>query len=312
MSMCSMRSSRTAPFAIPGPRTMNGTCVPSSYRNCLPRAWLMPWSVMKKIDGVVEQFLLLQPRDHVADFLVRVPAAVEVVGPVLKNHRVARVVRREHHVRGLRVRAEFLCHAVLPGRVRSLPAVLPAVQLNLHEERLTRLAPGPVVAVVHLAVPLEVVIGLAELVAGRLEPADARVVAGLLEQHRDRHHVARQRDLQFAAPAAVVVRADGRLVAPGDEGGPARGTDRGGHERLAEPRAVLRELIDVRGPDQLLPVTGEVGRHVVHDDPDDVRPRRRFGGRRRWREEEKEERGETVHGRASGRGAVTSCAGRNR
>ena len=172
-------------------------------------------------DGVVEQLLPLQPRDHIAHFLVRVPAAVEVVGPVLEDHRIARVVRREHDVGGIGVRAEFLFHAVLPGRVRPLPAVLAAVQLDLHEERLARLASGPVVAVVHLAVPLEVVVGLAEPVAGRLESADARVVAGLLEQHGNRHDVPGKLDLQFAATAAVVMGADRGLITPGDQCRPA-------------------------------------------------------------------------------------------
>ena len=41
---------------------------------------------------IVEQLFLFKTCEDVADFLVRVAAAVEVVGPVLKDHGVARIV----------------------------------------------------------------------------------------------------------------------------------------------------------------------------------------------------------------------------
>ena len=45
-------------------------------------------------DRVVEQLVLLQAGDQIADLLVGEAAGVEVVGPVLQDHRIAGVVRR--------------------------------------------------------------------------------------------------------------------------------------------------------------------------------------------------------------------------
>src|SRR5262249_33824939 len=108
--------------------------------------------------------------------------------------------------------------------------MLPTVQLNLHEERLTRLAAGPVVAVVDRLIPLEVVIRLAECVPLRVEAADAGVVTGFLEEHRHGHDALRKVNLLDSATATVMMRANRRLIATGNHRGAARRAHRRRHE----------------------------------------------------------------------------------
>ena len=85
-------------------------------------------------------FYSFQSGHHVANFLVSVPAAIEVVGPVLKDDRIAGVVGGQHDIGGIGVGAEFFECPRLPVLVRSLSPVLAAVQLDLHEEGLAGLA----------------------------------------------------------------------------------------------------------------------------------------------------------------------------
>ena len=101
-----------------------------------------------------------------------------------------------------------------------------AGQLHLHEERLARLAPRPVGGVVNLGVPLEVVVRLAKtavtfaFLSGSRDlgqaAANAGVVAGLLEQRRNRLDARGQMNLHSAAAAAVVMSADAGLIHAGD------------------------------------------------------------------------------------------------
>ena len=79
--------------------------------------------------------------------------------------------------------------------------------------------------------------------------------------------------MNFLSPptAAVVMSPDRGLVHPGDQSGPAGRTNRCGDEGLTKQRPVARESIDVRCFDQRLAVRGEIRRHIVDDDPDDIR-----------------------------------------
>ena len=68
-----------------------------------------------------------------------------------------------------------------------------------------------------------------------------------------------------------MVGADRRLVHAGDQGRATRRADRRGHERLGEPRPLAASRSTFGVCDRLLAVAREVRRHVVDDDPDDVR-----------------------------------------
>jgi hypothetical protein len=63
---------------------------------------------------------------------------------------------------------------------------------------------------------------------------------------------------------------DGGLVHPGDHGGPGGGADGGGDKGVFETGAFTGELIDVWRFEGGFSVAGEVGGHVVDDEPHDV------------------------------------------
>ena len=175
------------------------------------------------------------------------------------------------------------------------------MQLDLHEKGLAGLAAGPVVTVVHVSGPLEVVVSLAEPATARPIAADAGVVTRLLEQHRDGDDFAGEVDLEFAATAAVVMGSDRRLVTPGDEGRPTGRADGGSRKRPTEPRSLRSQLVDMRGVDRFLAIAGEVRRHVVDDDPDDVGTGSwlRSGGSRRENRHEDEEEADVLEHRGA-------------
>ena len=63
-------------------------------------------------ERVFENAFLLQPREHLPDVLVGEADGIEIRGPVAKQHRVARIVRRQRHVLRLHGSAEFLLRAL--------------------------------------------------------------------------------------------------------------------------------------------------------------------------------------------------------
>ena len=150
------------------------------------------------------------------------PHRIEVGRPVFEQYRVAGVVRRQGDSVGVDLGAKLLRHPVgkLAGRFPRAPAVLAARELNLGEEGLAGGPLTPVCSVIHLAVPLEVVVGLAEFPAALVgPPGDRGVVAGLLEEFRNRSHVLGKVNLQRAATTAVVVGPDRGLIHPRDKRG---------------------------------------------------------------------------------------------
>ena len=177
---------------------------------------------------LVEKAFFLETRDHLPNVAVGEANGDEKRGPIAEHHGIARVVRRENDLVGVRAGAEFLGGALeeLASAGVGATAQFAAGELDLHEEGLAGLAIRPIAAVVHFHVPLEVVVGLAEGADGvgwaaraigvRQPAADAREVSGLLEQHRDGDDAVRQVNLLDAASAAMVMRADRRLVHPGD------------------------------------------------------------------------------------------------
>ena len=92
-----------------------------------------------------------------------------------------------------------------------------------------------------LAVPLEVVVGLAELAAGRAEPADAGVVAGLSGTAPAPGRRRRADGSSARRGRCGGGGADRGLVAAGDQGRAAGRADRRGDEGLAEPRSLARQ-----------------------------------------------------------------------
>jgi hypothetical protein len=247
---------------------------------------------------LVEEALGLEAGQHAADVGVGEPDGVEVGRPVGEQDRVGWQVGGQRDRRPIGRRAErgrrLLPHPLAAGLS---VAELAAGKLHLHEERLAGPAAGPVLAVVDRGVPLEVEVGLAEalrpaarLAGGLGQPvADAGVPAGLLEDRRHRPHAGGQADLLHAAAAAVVMGPDRGLVHPRDHGRAARGADGRRHEGVGEPRPLGGQAINVRGGHGPGAVAAEVGRHVVDDDPDDVRPvgyrRRRHSGHQHRRDE---------------------------
>jgi hypothetical protein len=93
-----------------------------------------------------------------------------------------------------------------------------------------------------------------------------------LKNRRHRPDVGRQHDAFDPAPAAVIVRANACLVHSRDEGGATRGAYRSRREGMTESGPFAREPIDIGRLDGFLPVTGKVRRHVVDDEPKDIRP----------------------------------------
>ncbi len=164
-------------------------------------------------------------------------------------------------------------------------------------------------AVVDRFVPVEVVIGLAHpvlfhgesaMIDPRKTAADAGVVAGPLHPRGERLDALGQGDAVFPPSAAMMVRADGRLVAARDHRGAAAGADRRGDEGVLEERPVPREPVDVGCLDRGFSVTGKIRGHVVDDEPDDVRTRLAGGGGQDPKQGEEQGQAHRGTGRLSG------------
>jgi len=237
-------------------------------------------------DRVLEVALVFEPFDDVADEAVGEPNRVEVRRPVRQQDRIVRIVGRQLHVGGVRPAPQQLLDTVADPaeRFERSAAVLSAGEVDLGEEGLAGSTLTPVGAVVHGLVPLEVVVRLPAGGSVRVGPAgDRGVVAGFLEQLGDRPDAGRQVDLQLPLAAVVVMSADGGLVHPGNERRPVGRTDRRRDVRVREAHSAARQTIEMRRFDRRLSVGGEIGRHVVDDDPEDVRRLRCLQGKRRQR-----------------------------
>ena len=68
--------------------------MPSSYRNCFPRAWLIPWSVTKNTMVLCKCPVFLEPSENAADFDVGIANRIKIPSPILANHRMVGIVRR--------------------------------------------------------------------------------------------------------------------------------------------------------------------------------------------------------------------------
>ena len=231
-----------------------------------------------------------QSRDDPPHFPIGITHRVQIIGPVLEDDRIARVIGRQRDLLWGRVAAQGFLNTSRPLRVVAVAAVFASVELYLYEERLALLTFGPVHAVVDALVPLEVVVGLGNAdtriflnLSVRthefFKPEVQRQVPGILEQLRHELYLFRQVNLQRAAPAAVLVGADGRLVHPGDHGRTGRRANRAGNHRVGESNALAREGIHTGRLDGRFAVTREVRRHVLNDDPQNVRARRVLDGR---------------------------------
>ena len=92
---------------------------------------------------------------------------------------------------------------------------------------------------------------------------------------RYRQNAVGQVNLLHAAAATVLVGTDARLVHAGYERRSAGGTYWRRDKGAAEARTFPGEPIHGGGLDQLLAVAREVGRHIVYDEPQNIRA---FGG----------------------------------
>ena len=259
-------------------------------------------------DGVVGDTLPLESLHDLADLPVDVLDRLEVLRPVLAHLRVVRVVGRELDLLG--VDAAGL-HG-LEGLQSALVAALAAAQLDLGEERLAAGATGPVRAVVQVRRVFEVVVRLAlgecPVIA---EAAVGDVVARPAQDRRDRLHVAGQPDLEISPPAAVIVRADGRLVHPRDQGRSRRRADRRGHERARELGAFQRHPVDVGRLGEGGLERPEMVGLVLGEDPHDVGPLGCGLGRcRKGRRDCKQAEWESHHRNIMAAASVSSQGGR--
>ena len=231
--------------------------------------------------GIVEQPFGLQPLDDSAYMPVGDPHAVQIGCPIGQQERIARVVGRQDDIGRIRGAAQLLDDVLREVGVgfRGVASQLAAVQLDLHEERLPRLAPGPIVAVVHLRIPIEVVIRLAQAdprhraaaeVETRQTAADARPVPGPLKQLGDGPHAFGQLDAMRSTPAAVVMGADRGLVHAGDQGRSKRRADGRRGISSSETKSLGRQPVERGCCDRGLSVTREVRRHVLDHKPQDV------------------------------------------
>ena len=240
-----------------------------------------------------------EPREHLAHVLVGEPHRIEISRPVAQQHRVARVVRRAASTfsGSVALPSSALARSRKAARASSLPPrSLPPWSCTCMKNGCPACA-RPSRGVVHRRDPIRSCSrscpdgfwtaatsvsclpfrpGLLRT-AARGDPvgqaaADAGVVAGLLEERRHRLDALGQMNLQLAAPAAVMMGADGGLIHPGDQRRPAGRADRRGDEGAGEPRALRaragpRAGVSISG----LAVAGEIRRHVVDDEPEDVR-----------------------------------------
>ena len=208
-----------------------------------------------------------------ADALIDGFDAALVSIPVAAHERVVRVVGREGEAGE--------CGGVVG--VRNGEGAMGLGDLKLGEEGLAGLAFPPVVAVEHLGgIVGEVVVGFPFLddatAAHRARGGGVGdEPAGLAEE---RGEVAVGRGERLGIFDVVGVEARGDLRGAEDKGGARRAADGGRGVGAGVATALGGEAVEVRGLDVAQAVGGGVGRHVVGDDPDDIRWRRRRDGGR--------------------------------
>ncbi len=216
--------------------------------------------------GIFEDTFLFEPFHDLTDVPVSDFYRVEVSGPVLQNDRVLRVIGGQVDVFvrcGLH--PELLLHSLLQSLITALrcPPQLASMELYLHEKRLTAFAVGPIMAVIHVDVPVEVVVGLAPFVSGgghaaKIESfesaSDAGKVSRFLKKHRDGADSIGQLDTVLAPSAPVVVRADRVLVHARYEGRSKGRANRGGRVSPGEKKTFLRQTVDAGRIDCLFAV----------------------------------------------------------
>ena len=106
---------------------------------------------------------------------------------------------------------ELVFHSFLQSLITALrcPPQLASMELDLHEKRLTAFAVGPIMVVIHVDAPIEVVVGLAPFVSGgghaaKIESfesaSDAGEVSRFLKKHRDGADSIGQLDTVLALP----------------------------------------------------------------------------------------------------------------
>ena len=119
--------------------------------------------------GIFKDTFLFEPLHDLSDVPVGNFYGVEVSGPVLQNDRVLRIIggQADFFMRG-GLHPELVFHSFLQSPIAGLrcPPQLASMELDLHEKRLTALAVGPIMAVIHVDRPIEVVVGLAPFVSG--------------------------------------------------------------------------------------------------------------------------------------------------
>src|SRR5258708_2327768 len=91
-------------------------------------------------------------------------------------------------------------------------AMLAAMQLDLHEERLTLCPTRPIVTVIDPRVPLEVVVCLTQIRSLGRPASDGGVVTRALEDCGNGLNSGRQMDFFHTAPAAMILCADRCLI----------------------------------------------------------------------------------------------------
>ena len=118
----------------------------------------------KEDHGVIEFPGVLQSLDNSANFPIGVTHCVQILSPILQNDRIIRQIGRQMNIVRRRHGSKIFQSFRGPLRSVSDVAILPAMQLNLHKERLLRFSRGPMSAVVSRRfVPHEVVIRLGNL-----------------------------------------------------------------------------------------------------------------------------------------------------
>ena len=100
---------------------------------------------------------------------------------------------------------------------------------------------------------------------------DAGEISRLLQESGKRLDFAGQLNAMFPPAAAMMMRPDARLIHPRDHRRPAARTHRRRHKSTGEARPAVSEGIDVGRGDESLTVAGKIRRHVVNDEPEDVR-----------------------------------------
>jgi hypothetical protein len=95
---------------------------------------------------LIEDAFLLQAGDDLADVLVGEAHGIEIRRPIVQQHGIARIVRRQLDLGGVGgfTKLGFGAFGQLLGAIRIAAAKFAAGELDLHEKRLVRFSPGPI------------------------------------------------------------------------------------------------------------------------------------------------------------------------